>query len=324
VRDGECLVLLGPSGCGKTTLLNVIAGAVPLRSGRLTLGERVLDNPDARRFVPMDQRGFSMVYQDFSLWPHMTVADNVGFGLRVRRIPRAERETRIRGALRKVRMLEYADRRPSSLSGGQQQRVAIARALAVQPAVLLMDEPLSALDAKLREELKGELTLLLEETGQTAVYVTHDQSEAYALGDQVALMRGGRIEQCGEPEEIYSRPLTDYVADFLGGANLFSFEQRDGRLILGGLGACPERKDFPAAGTCFLRRECLAFRPASGPHSLTCVLNQFLGGHYSMNVRTGEGAQVFGLGCKGAQPGDAVEAVFDVRDLGLIPAGARS
>lgn len=323
VEEGTCLVLLGPSGCGKTTLLNVISGSIPLHAGRLSLGQSVLDDPAEKRFVPMARRGFSMVYQDFSLWPHMTVGENVGFGLRVRKLNRSDREATVKEALRKVRMGDCLDRRPASLSGGQQQRVAIARALAVKPGVLLMDEPLSALDAKLREELKGELKLLLKETGQTAVYVTHDQSEAYALGDRVALMNGGRIEQCAEPETIYGQPGSEYVADFLGAANLFSFVRKNGEMTIQGLGEVPSRDEFPERGTCFLRRECVEFQPVDGPGIGSCVLNQFLGSHYLMKVRAREGMYLYGVGCKGVQPGDPVTVVFDPQDIGLIPKGVQ-
>ena len=321
VEKGSCLVLLGPSGCGKTTLLNAIAGSVGLNAGLLRIGDRVLDDPTGSTFVPMNRRGFSMVFQDFSLWPHMSVADNVGFGLKVRKLPRAEREAKVQSALRKVRMEAFADRRPASLSGGQQQRVSIARALAVEPEVLLLDEPLSALDAKLREELKAELKLLLLESGQTAVYVTHDQAEAYTLGDRVALMRGGRIEQCDAPETIYREPRNDYVADFLGAANLFPFRQQADRLIIDGLGAWPARNDFPAEGRCFLRRENLRFDPADPDAPGRCHINQFLGGHYAMEVHLGD-LVARGLGFSGAKPGDPVRPVCNPEDFGLLSQGA--
>ncbi len=319
IPEGECLVLLGASGCGKTTLLNVLSGSVPLQSGSLRQGDLVLDDPSGKRFVPMRRRGFAMVFQDFSLWPHLSVGANVAFGLKVQGISRAQREPLVREALRKTRMLDYIDRRPASLSGGQQQRVAIARALAVKPKVLLFDEPLSALDAKLREELKAELKLLLEETRQTAVYVTHDQSEAYALGTRVALMRGGRIEQCAEPEGIYHAPRNVYVADFLGGANLLRFTQSEGRLRIPGLGEFPARSDFPAAGTCFLRREQLRFEAAEGETGgFTCVVSQFLGSKYQIQARSG-GDQVFiGEGRRGLRAGDAVRAVWDPASLGCL------
>jgi len=322
VEQGRCLVLLGPSGCGKTTLLNLISGSVRLNAGTVQMGGSVLDDPAARVFVPMRDRGFAMVFQDFSLWPHMTVSGNVAFGLKVQHIAKAEREARVEDALRKTRMLEMRDRRPSELSGGQQQRVAIARALAVRPKLLLLDEPLSALDAKLREELKAELKLLLRETGQTAVYVTHDQSEAYALGDEVALMREGGIEQCAAPEDIYHRPHSAYVADFLGGANVLSFEQRDGELFVDGLGRMPARPDFPDQGQCYVRRECLWFCNEESPEKsgeLTCVVNQFLGTHYLAEIRSGRGVILYGRGAVSLRGGEAVRVEFNPADVGLIP-----
>lgn len=320
VPEASCLVLLGPSGCGKTTLLNVIAGAVGLGAGTLRVGDRMLDDPAADTFVPMHRRGFSMVFQDFSLWPHMTVAENVAFGLKVRKTPRAERDAKVREALRKVRMADYADRRPASLSGGQQQRISIARALAVEPHILLLDEPLSALDAKLREELKAELKLLLLESRQTAVYVTHDQAEAYTLGDRVALMREGRIEQCDVPEAIYHHPRSGYVADFLGAANLWPFRQENGRLIVDGLGDWPARGEFPPSGQCFLRREALRFEPADASAPGRCHINRFLGGHYAMEVHFDD-LVAHGRGFPGAKPGDPVRPLCQPEDFGLIPSG---
>lgn len=316
---GECLVLLGASGCGKTTLLNLISGVLRLDKGAIRLGDKSLDDPQSGTFVPMAKRGFAMVFQDFSLWPHMTVGENVAFGLKVRGINRAERDAAVREALRKTRMLDMADRKPGSLSGGQQQRVAIARALAVKPKVLLLDEPLSALDAKLREELKGELKLLLHEDRQTAVYVTHDQSEAYALGDRVALLREGRIEQCGPPVEMYHRPATPYAADFLGAANVLGVSKFQGRTSLEGLGEV-SAEAFPEAGACFLRREALLFvRAEEGKAIGVCRVNQFLGAQYLAKVEAKDGKILYGLGHPDVREGDAVCAVYDSADVGVLP-----
>jgi len=313
---GDCLVLLGASGCGKTTLLNLISGLLRLDRGCIRLGDRVLDDPASGAFVPMAQRGFAMVFQDFSLWPHMSVAENVAFGLRVRGMNRADRDAAVREALRKTRMLEMVDRKPAYLSGGQQQRVAIARALAVKPSVLLLDEPLSALDAKLREELKSELKLLLHESGQTAVYVTHDQSEAYALGDQVALLREGRIEQCGPPVEMYHQPKTAYAADFLGAANVLGFANG----VAEGLGSLSTPSDWPERGHCFLRRESLSFVPAGDAESTgICRVNQFLGAQYLARVEAKDGTVLYGLGAPGLREGDPARAVFDTAALGVLP-----
>lgn len=219
LEKGECLALLGASGCGKTTLLNIIAGLLRTDEGRLSCGDRLLDDPAAGCFVPIAKREFAMVFQDFSLWPHMTLAENVGFGLEMRGVGRAERDRRVQSALARVGLLERATARPTQLSGGQQQRVSIARALVVEPRVLLLDEPLSALDARLREELRDEIASLIRELGMTSVYVTHDQSEALTVAHRVAIMNAGRIEQIAEPETIYREPANPFVARFLGAAN---------------------------------------------------------------------------------------------------------
>ncbi|MEU6719016.1 ATP-binding cassette domain-containing protein [Nonomuraea sp. NPDC046802] len=214
IRKGEFLSILGPSGCGKTTLLNSIAGFVRPTAGRIVIdGSDVTDRPPYRR-------GLGMVFQNYALFPHMTVAANVAYGLRVRRLDRAEREERVREALRLVGLEGYAERRPKQLSGGQQQRVALARALAIRPAVLLLDEPLSNLDAKLRREMRMELRAIQRRIGTTMIFVTHDQEEALALSDRVAVMNGGRIEQLGTPDEVYRRPATRFVAQFIGAANV--------------------------------------------------------------------------------------------------------
>ncbi|MET9251578.1 ABC transporter ATP-binding protein [Nonomuraea sp. NPDC003709] len=214
IRKGEFLSILGPSGCGKTTLLNCVAGFVQPTAGRI-----VIDGSDVTRRPPY-RRGLGMVFQNYALFPHMTVAANVAYGLRVRRLDRRERDERVREALSLVGLEGYAGRRPRQLSGGQQQRVALARALAIRPAVLLLDEPLSNLDAKLRREMRVELRAIQRRIGTTMVFVTHDQEEALALSDRVAVMNGGRVEQLGTPDEVYRRPATRFVAQFIGAANV--------------------------------------------------------------------------------------------------------
>ena len=220
IPRGMFLSLLGPSGCGKTTTLRLIAGFEQPRQGDIFIrGQRV-------NLVPAYRRDFSMVFQNFALFPHMTVANNVAFGLRMRRLPREERDTRVREALALVHLAGFEDRYPKQLSGGQQQRVALARAIVVRPAVLLLDEPLGSLDKKLREQMQVELRQLQKEIGITTVFVTHDQEEALTLSDWVAIMNGGRIEQLDTPRQLYERPATDFVANFLGVSNVF-----DGRVI---------------------------------------------------------------------------------------------
>jgi putative spermidine/putrescine transport system ATP-binding protein len=229
VEDGELLSLLGPSGCGKTTTLNVIAGFVVPDAGRVRVdGEDVTTRPAWRR-------GLGVVFQSYALFPHMSIAENVAFGLRERGVARAEREARVAEALALVRLDEAGDKRPGQLSGGQQQRVALARALVIRPRVLLLDEPLAALDRKLREEMRAELKDIQRAVGTTTVFVTHDQHEALGLSDRVAVLNGGRIEQLGTPEEIYERPATAFVADFVGASSVLRGRATDaGRVDVAG------------------------------------------------------------------------------------------
>jgi spermidine/putrescine ABC transporter ATP-binding subunit len=220
VSGGEFVTLLGPSGSGKTTTLMMVAGFVEPDAGEVFLGgARVTDTPAHRR-------GLGMVFQHYALFPHMTVFDNIAYPLRMRRVPRAEIRDRVRAALDLVRLPDVGGRYPRQLSGGQQQRIALARALVYQPQVLLMDEPLGALDKKLREEMQVELRTLQQGLGLTALYVTHDQEEAMALSDRVVVMRDGRIEQAGAPDDLYERPRTRFVADFIGASNRLDGEVR--------------------------------------------------------------------------------------------------
>jgi iron(III) transport system ATP-binding protein len=217
IADGEFLSLLGPSGCGKTTTLRLLAGFLAPDGGRIIVGDRVLSAPGT--VVAPEHRDMSMIFQSYAVWPHKTVHDNVAFGLRLRRRPQAEIVERVRRMLDLVRLGDLALRYPGELSGGQQQRVALARALVVEPTILLLDEPLSNLDAGLREEMRFEIRRLHEEMGITSVYVTHDQSEAMVTSDRIAVMNQGRIEQIGTPEEIYEHPRTQFVASFIGRTN---------------------------------------------------------------------------------------------------------
>ena len=213
VGERECVCILGPSGCGKTTALRCLTGTNHPDEGRI-----LLDSKDVTD-VPTHQRELGMVFQNFALFPHMTVADNVGFPLMIRNLPREERTKQVIEALRLVRLEGYVDHYPRQLSGGQQQRVGLARALVYRPKVLLLDEPLSNLDAKLREEMRFEIKEVVTRLGITAMYVTHDQGEALALSDRVAIMNRGRLEQLGSPEEIYERPRSRFVAEFIGLSN---------------------------------------------------------------------------------------------------------
>jgi putative spermidine/putrescine transport system ATP-binding protein len=210
VARGELLSLLGPSGCGKTTLLRILAGLTPPDTGRIRLGGRDLGR------IPAHKRNVGVVFQSYALFPHLTVADNIAFGLRAKRTPRGEIAARVAQSLAMIRLEALAERPIAALSGGQQQRIAVARALAVTPDLILLDEPLSALDRKLREVMQVELRRLLRDLGMTAIFVTHDQDEALVLSDRIAVMNEGRIEQIDVPERIYARPATPFVLDFVG------------------------------------------------------------------------------------------------------------
>lgn len=214
VEPGELFFLLGPSGCGKTTLLRCVAGFCAPDRGRILVAGKDITN------LPPYRRDMGMVFQSYALWPHMTVRENVAFGLQMRKLPKKEVEQRVAEALALVRIAERADERPAQLSGGQQQRVALARALVIRPACLLLDEPLSNLDAKLRLEMRSEIRRICKEAELTAIYVTHDQKEALSVADRIAILNAGKITQVGTPQEVYLRPRSVFVAGFIGETNL--------------------------------------------------------------------------------------------------------
>jgi len=230
IRDGELIALLGPSGCGKTTTLRMIAGFIAPTRGEIRVGDRVVSGKDG--VVAPEHRRMSMIFQSYAVWPHMTVFDNVAFGLKMRKLSSADIKQRVDRMLDVVHLKPLAARYPSELSGGQQQRVALARALANEPETLLLDEPLSNLDANLREEMRFEIRRLHDEFGITSVYVTHDQGEAMVTADRVVVMNAGRIEQVGSPEDIYDRPATRFVASFIGMNNLLDCELASGKAIV--------------------------------------------------------------------------------------------
>ncbi len=214
IKAGELFFLLGPSGCGKSTLLRLIAGLHEPSDGRILFNDRDVTA------LGTDKRNAVMCFQSYALWPHMSVRDNVRFGLQVRKASKGEQERRVDEVLKLVQMDMLADRKPNQLSGGQQQRVALARALAVQPDCLLLDEPLSNLDAKLRHEMRSEIRRICKTAGFTTIYVTHDQKEALSVADRIAVLKGGKLVQVGTPDELYHRPSTSFVADFIGQTNL--------------------------------------------------------------------------------------------------------
>jgi spermidine/putrescine transport system ATP-binding protein len=277
IREGEFFCLLGPSGCGKTTTLNLIGGFVEVTGGEILIQGQRTDR------VPPHKRNVNTVFQNYALFPHLTVADNVGFGLRMARVSRREARPRIDEALALVGLTELADRLPTELSGGQQQRVAVARALVNRPAVLLLDEPLGALDLKLRKRLQIELSQIHREVGTTFVFVTHDQEEAMAMADRIAVMNEGRLEQVGSPEEIYRRPATRFVADFIGESNFVEVTRaQDGSVVArdGSRVACPPQEGDWQRATLMVRPESVRVIAGNGhPAGLvgTVVGSSFLG-----------------------------------------------
>ena len=289
--SGAMTAILGPSGCGKTTLLRSIAGFIQVDEGRVFLGG------DEVTQLPPQRRGTAMVFQNYALWPHMTIFGNVAYGLRLQKVPEGEIRRRVLKVLELVEIGNLADvetRKPAALSGGQQQRVALARALVVEPKVLLMDEPLSNLDAKVRQRLRAELRRLQKQVGITAIYVTHDQEEALALADTVVLMDQGRIVQTGTPQDIYLKPDTAFAAEFLGVSNQLEGEAADGRLVIAG-------QTVAYAG--LARGKAVVIVRASDIHdrgpravarpgmiTLTGALEEslFLGAHYRHYIRLGD------------------------------------
>ncbi|HET7409963.1 MAG TPA: ABC transporter ATP-binding protein [Paracoccaceae bacterium] len=321
VADGEFLTLLGPSGCGKSTTLSALAGLDRPEGGRIALGDRVFFDSGAGVYVPAEKRDIGLVFQSYALWPHMTVRANLEFPLKLRKVPRAERRRRIEETLDLVEMGPYADRYPHALSGGQQQRVALARTLVYRPSLLLLDEPLSNLDAKLRERARTWLRHLQSQVQVTTVYVTHDQSEALALSDRIAVMNKGRIAQLADPYTIYERPADPFVADFIGSSNFFSgvmrgtengeamIELEGGQMLRASMvrdvevgrrvavAVRPERIELLAASQAELR-------PVDNVFEVEVLERMFLGSTHSLQVRAG--ASQFRVEHQGQVPDGAV------------------
>ena len=219
IEDGDFMTLLGPSGCGKTTTLRVVSGLEKPQNGTILMNGKEIVNAAEAHFAPPSERDLNLVFQSYALWPHMTVRENIAFGLNIQKLPKDEVNRRIEDALARMQIGQYVDRYPSELSGGQQQRVAIARAIASEPHLLLMDEPLSNLDAKLRVQLRNELKKMQKDFGITTIYVTHDQEEALTLSDRIAVFNSGVIEQVGTPNEVYNHSATEFVCNFIGDIN---------------------------------------------------------------------------------------------------------
>jgi putative spermidine/putrescine transport system ATP-binding protein len=330
---GEFLTLLGPSGCGKTTVLRMIAGLVPPTAGRITVAGADITAAPAHR------RNMGLVFQSYALFPHLSITRNVAFGLEMRGLGKAATAKRVVEALRLVRLGELAHRMPRELSGGQQQRVALARALVIEPSLLLLDEPLSNLDAKLREELRDEIREIQRRIGITALFVTHDQTEALTLSDRVAVMNAGRIEQVGSPREIYERPATEFVAAFIGRTNRIAVRGAGGRLAVDGATAlrAPAPLADGALATAMIRPHRIrlaAGGPGAEPASADGERNQvaalvvkvvFAGEIVQYELASGalRLAVEASTGSAGAAPfavGDAVAASWDVADTMVFPA----
>ncbi|ONN70217.1 ABC transporter ATP-binding protein [Pseudomonas oryzihabitans] len=298
IHPGETLVFLGPSGCGKTTTLRLIAGLEQPDAG----GQVLFDDRDVTG-LPIERRDVGMVFQNYALFPNLDVAGNIAYGLKIRGLPRAERDARVAELLAMMHLEALAERRIQQLSGGQRQRVALARALAPRPRVLLFDEPLAALDAQLREQLRADIGALLRELGTTAVYVTHDQQEALALGDRIVVMGEGRIAQIGTPTQIYQRPASRFVAGFVGQLNRFEVRAHGGAEVAVAGGRLPWTGP---ASTLFCRPEHL--EPSATPAHLTGILvGQFFQGAHSrllVEVGTGQPLLVDTAQPLQAQPGD--------------------
>ena len=262
INPGEFFTLLGPSGCGKTTLLRMIIGFNSIEGGEIRVDGQVINN------IPTNRRNMGMVFQNYAVFPHMNVRDNVAYGLKTRKVPRDERRKRANEMLEMVKISQFAERMPAQLSGGQQQRVALARAIVIQPDVLLMDEPLSNLDAKLRVEMRNVIKRIQHQIGITTVYVTHDQEEALAVSDRIAVMHDGVIQQIGTPKRVYQRPANEFVAGFIGLTNFLKADCKDGTLDFGNnyRVAIPHiAKDAPAAVTVAARPEEIVIADAGEP-----------------------------------------------------------
>ena len=286
-RDGEFITLLGPSGCGKTTMLRIIAGFEKPTRGEVYIDGTLVSG--GKTFVPPEKRGIGMVFQSYAVWPHMNVFDNVAYPLTIRHVSKAEIKTSVERVLGIVHLSQYAERFPNQLSGGQQQRVALARALVAEPKLLLLDEPLSNLDAKLRESMRFEIKEIQRKLGITVVYVTHDQTEAMAMSDRIFLINRGDIQQCGTPQEIYNSPVNQFVADFLGNVDFFKGEARDGRIIFPAMDGQSIPYDGPRTGKIdvAIRPENLFFAEDGILHGVL-ETQYYLGDVDDCRVRVGE------------------------------------
>ncbi len=327
IEQGELFTLLGPSGCGKTTLLRMIAGFNDVESGSIWFGDRRIDT------LPAHRRNIGMVFQNYAIFPNLTVENNVAYGLRARKVATADIVSRVETALERVRLTGYGPRWPHQLSGGQLQRVAIARALVIEPEVLLFDEPLSNLDAQLRTEMRVEIRQLQQSLGLTAIYVTHDQEEALAISDRVAVLRGGRIEQVGSSEEIYNVPKTSFVAEFLGATNIVpgiagGFDGSRTEVAAGGSTIWVDGAVATPGQPVLLSIRPEALRLATGNDGplldVRLTMREFLGTIQRLHVTlpSGQPLRVSALGGQtvGATAGGALKLAYDPGQIIVFPA----
>jgi ABC-type Fe3+/spermidine/putrescine transport system ATPase subunit len=304
IPAGEFLSLLGPSGCGKTTTLKLIAGLLTPSAGTIVADGKEISS--VSHVLPARRRGMSMIFQNYALWPHMTVAENVAFGLKMQKAGADAMKAGVLDALEIVRLASLKDRYPSELSGGQQQRVALARAIALKPSILLFDEPLSNLDTALRDEMRDEIRRTHEAFEMTSIYVTHDQSEAMSISDRIAILKGGRIEQLDAPQDMYERPMTAFVANFLGKTNILCGRNTAGGLYLDGFSApfkASHLLEIPPGSAVFSIRPqhlriCTAKTSPDGYHAEGLILTRkYLGGRWEYQVRLKANGQTLWVAC---------------------------
>jgi iron(III) transport system ATP-binding protein len=335
IAEGEFLVLLGPSGCGKTTALRCLAGLERPDQGHITFGDRTVFDAATRVNLAPNKRSIGMVFQSYALWPHMKVRKNIAYPLRARKMKQGLREGWVEQAAAQVDCSALLDRYPAQLSGGQQQRVALARGLVARPELVLFDEPLSNLDARLRDQVRVEIHELHTRLGFTAVFVTHDQSEALALGDRLAIMKLGRIEQYDTPEQVYEHPASEYVAAFIGISNRLLFDYTDGRWFANGqeVHGPSLARDGSGPAAVRVRSEELALAPADEPAGAgrcslggTVVDSEYGGSHIDVSVDAGDTrvmarlpTSTRGDWARRLQPGDAVQLSFDPCTAKIFP-----
>ena len=289
VKDGEFVSILGPSGCGKTTTLRMIAGFERATEGEIYIGDSCVSSSEKGTFAPPEKRDIGMVFQSYAVWPHMTVAENVGYPLKIQKVDKETRAKRVQEMLELVHLGEYGERYPHQLSGGQQQRVALARALVAQPGLLLLYEPLSNLDAKLRESMRFEILSIQKKLNITVVYVTHDQGEAMAMSDRVVVMSKGVVQQIGHPHEIYTNPANKMVADFIGLVNFIPGEAKGDRVFIKGTNVSfPNPTDITGDATIAVRPENISISANGGQLEGTMVARFYLGDAVDYRVQCGE------------------------------------